>query len=449
MHIDIPGHVTQILRSLNRAGYEAYVVGGCVRDSILNRTPSDWDITTSALPMEVKAVFKRTVDTGIEHGTVTVLSGGSAVEVTTYRIDGKYEDGRHPKQVTFTPSLEEDLKRRDFTINAMAYNDEEGLVDLFDGTGDLERGMIRAVGDPVMRFTEDALRMMRAVRFAGQLGFDIDEETLKAIEKLHENLRLISPERIQTELVKLVTGMYPDRMRQMYKTGLTAVFLPEFDTAMETQQNTPHHYLSVGEHTMRGMELAPSDKVIRLTMLFHDLGKPGAKTTDENGRDHFHGHPQISAMIAKRRLKELRFDNATSDDVAILTEYHDIRIRPEEKNVRRVLAKLGRRRFEMLLLIQKADILAQSDYLRKEKLSDLSAVENIFSEITQKGDCISIKELAIDGNDLMELGFVKGPALGKELSSLLDMVLDDPGLNDKHRLLEIAKEDLAKIEQIS
>ena len=267
INMNLPADVQNIINVLESNGHEAYAVGGCVRDCILGKVPHDWDITTSALPEQVKALFSHTFDTGIEHGTVTVLMNGVGYEVTTYRVDGKYEDGRHPKEVTFTASLEEDLKRRDFTINAMAYNDSRGLVDLFGGEADLQTGIIKAVGNPTERFTEDALRMLRALRFSAQLGFEIEADTYEAIKKLAPTLERISAERIQVEMVKLVTSDHPEKLRDVYDTGLSKVFFPELDAMMECDQVNKHHMYTVGEHTIVSMGLAPADKTIRLVFL--------------------------------------------------------------------------------------------------------------------------------------------------------------------------------------
>ena len=271
----LPEKVNMIIETIQAAGFEAYAVGGCVRDSILGRIPDDWDITTSAKPHEIKKLFKRTIDTGIQHGTVTVMLDKDGYEVTTYRIDGEYEDSRHPKEVTFTSNLKEDLRRRDFTINAMAYNEKVGLVDIFEGMSDIEKKVIRCVGDAKERFTEDALRMMRAVRFSAQLGYSIDEDTKNAIKELAPTLQKISAERIQVELVKLVLSPNPDYLKIAYETGITAQVFPEFDLCMETKQNNPHHMYSVGEHTLWSMKHIKADRVLRLAMLFHDMGKPG------------------------------------------------------------------------------------------------------------------------------------------------------------------------------
>ena len=281
--INIPDKAKDVIGTIMAAGFEAYVVGGCVRDSVLGRTPEDWDITTSARPEQVKALFPHTVDTGLQHGTVTVMMGREGFEVTTYRIDGKYEDCRHPENVTFTPSLREDLQRRDLTINAMAYNEEQGLVDIFGGMEDISEGIVRCVGDPRERFREDALRILRAIRFSAQLGYVIEEGTRKAAAELAPLLSKISAERIQTELVKLLVSPHPEYLRLAYECKVTAVFLPEFDKAMETPQRHPHHCYSVGEHILSSLGYVEADRVLRLAMLFHDIGKPEVMTADTDG----------------------------------------------------------------------------------------------------------------------------------------------------------------------
>ena len=311
MVIELPEKVKYVIDTLMDAGYEAYAVGGCIRDSILGRKPEDWDITTSANPMQVKNLFRRTIDTGIQHGTVTVMLEKEGFEVTTYRIDGEYEDGRHPKKVVFTSNLIEDLKRRDFTINAMAYNEKDGLVDAFCGIEDLEKKVIRCVGNPEERFGEDALRMMRAVRFAAQLGFSIEKNTKRAIVELAGNLSKVSAERIQVELVKLLVSNHPEEFMTAYETGLTKVFLPEFDAMIKTPQNNKHHCYNVGEHTIEAVKNSPQDKILRLTMLLHDVAKPVCKSVDEQGIYHFYGHPAKGAEMAKDILRRLKFDNDT------------------------------------------------------------------------------------------------------------------------------------------
>ena len=437
MTIQLPEDVKKIIEIIEKAGYEAYAVGGCVRDSLLLRNPNDWDITTSAKPEKVKELFKKTIDTGIEHGTVTVMMHHVGYEVTTYRIDGEYEDARHPKNVTFTSNLIEDLKRRDFTINAMAYNDRSGIEDAFDGISDLEKGIIRAVGNPRERFDEDALRMMRAVRFSAQLGYSIEEDTKKAIKELSPNLQKISAERIQVELVKLVSSDHPEKMRDLYETGITAVILPEFDKAMVTAQNNPHHCYTVGEHIIQSMAASDADKNIRLAMLYHDIGKPACLTTDEKGIDHFYGHPEVSGQICKASLRKLKFDNDTIHTVVQLVTHHDYQILPEKKYVRRAMNRIGKDIFPLLLKVKQADLYAQSTYQREEKQEKLDEICALYKEIVQENECVDLKGLAVTGSDLIAWGMKPGRELGEMLSQLLAVVIDDPGKNQKEALKEI------------
>ena len=440
MQLTIPTPAEKILQTLDEHGYEAYVVGGCVRDSVLGRDPHDWDITTSASPEQVKEIFDRTIDTGIQHGTVTVMIDREGYEVTTYRIDGEYEDGRHPKEVCFTSSLEEDLKRRDFTMNAMAYNPSKGLVDLFGGMDDMENHVIRCVGDPMERFQEDALRIMRAVRFSAQLGFAIDDSTRQAITALAPNLKYVSAERIQAELVKLLASPHPDYFRVAYETGITREFLPEFDACMETEQNTPHHCYTVGEHILHSTLNVPADKVLRLTMLFHDIAKPLMKTTDENGCDHFKKHAEKGETVVKGILRRLKFDNDTIDKVTRLVRWHDERPEPSMKAVRRAVNRIGEDIFPMYLVVRKADLLAQSTYRREEKLEHLMKIEECYNQIREEAQCVSMKSLAVSGRDLIQAGFKPGPEMGQLLNRMLDHVLEVPEDNTKEKLMAFIKE---------
>ena len=440
MKISLPKDVEYIINTLQRAGYEAYAVGGCVRDTILNREPDDWDITTSAKPMEIKRLFPVTIDTGIQHGTVTVLKNHVGYEVTTYRIDGEYADNRHPKEVIFTANLKEDLLRRDFTINAMAYNHEEGIIDEYGGLDDIRDGIIRCVGNPYDRFSEDALRIMRAVRFSAQLGYRIEEETSKAIIKLSPNLASISAERINTELTKLLLSPNPDYLRDAYRLGITGVVLPELDRCMECEQVNPHHCYSVGEHTLHSLKIVPDDKVLRYTMLFHDFGKPDTQSVGEDGRMHFYGHPAVSERMASDIMHRLKFDNDTMNAVKLLCKKHDLEITEDNKHVRRAMNKLGTDNFGKLLLVKRADCMAQSDYKREEKLASLDNLTSIYNEIVNAGECVCMKDLAVCGRDLIDLGIKPGPAMGAILGELLNKVIDDPALNDREVLLEIVKE---------
>ena len=436
MKMILPEKVNFIINKLQEHGYEGYAVGGCVRDAMLSRIPQDWDITTSAKPEEVKALFRHTIDTGIQHGTVTVMLEHEGFEVTTYRIDGEYEDARHPKEVQFTSNLLEDLKRRDFTINAMAYNAKDGLVDAFDGLGDLQRGIIRCVGVAEERFTEDALRMLRAVRFAAQLGFEIETNTKEAIKKLAPNLAKVSVERIQMELVKLLTSPHPEEIRTAWETGLTKVFLPEFDKMMETGQNHPHHKYSVGEHTIVALQNAAPKKILRLTMLLHDMAKPVCKTTDENGIDHFFGHQPKGGEMAKSILRRLKFDNDTTNRVSKLVVCHDSRPEPTEKAIRKAVFKNGTEQYPLLFEVQRADVLAQSEFQREEKLKMIDLYEKEYKNIITKKQCLSLKELAVKGADLIALGMQPGKEIGETLQKLLEIVLEEPELNTKEKLIE-------------
>lgn len=445
--INLPEKVNEILNVLMANGYEAFAVGGCVRDSLLCREPNDWDITTSAKPEEVKSLFRRTVDTGIKHGTVTVLLGDDGYEVTTYRIDGVYEDGRHPVEVEYTALLSEDLRRRDFTINAMAYNEQQGLVDLFGGQEDLENKKIRAVGVAKERFNEDALRIMRAVRFAAQLDYDIDEATALACRELAQNLEKISAERIHEELTKLMCSPHPEKLRIAYELGITKVILPEFDEMMVTEQNHPHHCYTVGEHTIHAFCNVDSQKYdkqtlmqLRYGMLFHDLGKPTCKVTDENGIDHFHGHPEISAKIADSIMKRLKFDNKSRAAITAIARYHDLRPRLTFPGVRKMINLIGLDIASVLIDVQTADIMAQSMYERQEKLERLSKLQEYLDKIFADGNPLFIKDLAINGNDLMEEEIAKGKRIGEVLNHLLSIVLDNPEKNNRENLLYLANE---------
>lgn len=439
MIVKLPIDVKNIIETLEADGHEAFAVGGCVRDTLLFREPGDWDITTSAKPEQVKRLFLHTIDTGIEHGTVTVMMNHTGYEVTTYRIDGEYEDARHPKEVVFTSNLVEDLKRRDFTINAMAYNDRAGIVDEFDGMGDLDRKVIRCVGNPRERFSEDALRMLRGVRFAAQLGFSIDEETKDAIRELAPNLAKVSKERIAIELVKILTSDHPEEIRTAYELGLTKVFMPEFDVAMETVQHNQHHMYTVGEHSIKAMQNVRPEKGIRLIMLLHDLAKPVVLTTDDSGNDHFVGHQQAGADMARTILRRLKFDNATIDFVYKMIRHHDDRPPMDNKAlVRRRISQIGLENMPLMIEIKRADILAQSTYKFEEKMGYVDEFEKACVEIKEKNHCVNKKDLSVNGNDLREMGMKQGQEMGIVLDLLFALVLNDPALNEREKLLERA-----------
>ncbi len=434
--MDIPEKVAGLISRLEAHGYEAYAVGGCIRDTLLGKKPKDWDITTSASPGEVKRVFPRTVDTGIQHGTVTVLLGREGFEVTTYRVDGNYSDGRHPDSVCFTSSLLEDLRRRDFTINAMAYNPSRGLVDAFAGQEDLRQGIIRCVGCPEARFTEDALRMLRAVRFSAQLGFVIEKGTKQAIEKLAPNLQKVSRERIQMEMIKLLTSPHPEKILDAWETGMMEWIMPEFDRMMQQPQINPYHCFDVGRHTAAMLQNIAPDKVLRLTALFHDMGKPDTCVWDEKGETHFYNHAAVSARLAKKRMKDWRLDNDTIDKVTKLIAYHSYPFRREKKMVRSVMNQVGEPLFLPLMEVMRADTLAKSDYTKQDRLEDIEAIIRLYEEILESKECFQMKDLAVNGNDLIRAGVKPGKELGTILQKMLGHVLEYPQDNEKERLMK-------------
>ncbi len=446
MQITVPEKVKTVIGKLQDEGFEAYAVGGCVRDAYLGVEPHDWDITTNALPEQVKKLFRRTVDIGIEHGTVKVMIGNDGYEITTYRIDGEYEDSRHPKEVTFTADLKEDLRRRDFTINAMAYSEKTGLVDMFGGVDDLKAGMIRAVGDPEERFSEDALRILRALRFSAKFGYDIEDATRQAIIKLAPALKNISAERIRDEIEKIVCSDNPDRLRWAYIFGVTAVVFPEWDAMMECKQTTPHHFTDVGDHTIVAMEyivshyhdIPDSDRrILCLATLLHDTGKPVMKTTGKDGVDHFKGHPEESERIAEEVLKRLRYDNDTIRIVKKLVRFHDERPRLTYPSIRRFIGAVEAANMENLMRLKYADLYAHAGYQWDDKLYQVETLDKMYRKIMEDGDALTIKDLAVGGSDLIDMGFKAGPEIGEILNRLLGYVLDDPKKNEKNRLLEM------------
>lgn len=451
--IQLPETVSEIITKLEQNGFEAYAVGGCIRDSILLKQPKDWDITTSAKPNEIKALFKRTVDTGIEHGTVTVMSDKTGYEVTTYRIDGEYEDGRHPRQVEFTNSLSEDLKRRDFTINAMAYNDKDGLVDLFGGVNDIKDHIIRCVGSARERFDEDALRMLRAVRFSAQLDFKIDQETKTAIIEDAYKLGKISAERIRMELGKLLLSKHPEKLLPVYETGISKVVLPEFDKMMATEQENPYHIYNVGMHTIHALcnliknieftELDIKQKQILVwAVLLHDAAKPDTKVFDDNNIAHFYGHPEKGSEKAREILKRLKFDNETVESVVRLIYYHDhyydnMRYGLTPAGIRRAVGIIGEDIIKLLFILQEADMKSHNPETAENRVRMLYKAKEIYKEVLARDECISLKTLAVKGDDLIRAGYKSGPELGKLLKLLLEHVILYPSDNEKTKLLQV------------
>ena len=430
----IPTDVKEIISILKQHGYEAYMVGGCVRDELLGRKPNDYDITTSAEPSEVKDIFAKTIDTGIKHGTVTVRYNEQNYEITTYRIDGEYFDNRHPSEVSFTKSLVEDLKRRDFTINAFAYNDEEGLLDYFDGYADLNNHIIRAVGDPNKRFQEDALRILRAVRFSAQLNFAIEQNTRKACAEEADRLASISEERIRDEIVKIIMSDHPEKLIDAYELGLTKIVLPEFDAMMKTAQETPYHQYNVGVHTIVALQNSPKDLIIRLSLLFHDVGKPKTKTIDETGKAHFFNHAVEGEKIAREILRRLKFSNKIVDTVCFLILHHSDEFIPQPKYIRRAIKKITPELFPYYLEIQRADVLGQSDFTQDIILRDNQTMRKLYDEYIKENNCFSLKDLAVHGDDLIKLN-ISGKEIGVILNNMLNYVVDNPANNNKEFLL--------------
>lgn len=427
MKLKLPPKVVYILDILERNGFEAYVVGGCVRDAVLAKEPADWDITTGALPEQVKKLFRRVVETGIRHGTVTVMLEEDGFEVTTFRG----ENGE------FAGSLREDLDHRDFTINAMAFSERRGLIDCHGGMRDLQKKVIRCVGDPAERFDEDPLRVMRAVRFAAQLGFSVDRATIEAAAIFRDRLKDVSAERIRDELVKTITSGRPEVVRELYEFGITAIILPEFDRCVGVSQNNPFHCCDVSEHTLAALQAIRQDPVLRMTMLLHDFGKPEVRWTDSFGKDHFQGHCEAGAGMADGILKRLKYDNDTRKRIVNLIRWHDIRPEASKPGIRRAMYTVGPENFRDLLEVQEADARGKSAYALKKETERLGDVRRIAEEIQREGDCLSLKGLAINGNDLLEIG-VQGRDIGSVLESALMIVLADPALNEREVLLSYA-----------
>jgi len=444
MTIEMPEQVRQIIDWLEAGGFEAYLVGGCVRDSLLGRAVHDWDICTSARPMEMKRCLRgyKLLETGARHGTLTAVVEDKTYEITTFRVDGPYSDRRRPDSVTFVRSLREDLARRDFTINAMAYNDRRGLIDPFGGREDLEKGVLRCVGEPEERFSEDALRILRALRIAAVFGFTIEERTAQAAHRLRHTLRDISAERIQSELKKLLAGPRAADVLREFR-DVVAVFIPEIEPMFDFEQHNPYHVYDVWEHTLRTVEAVASTPVLRLTMLLHDISKPECFAMDNKGVGHFYGHPDRGAEKARQILRRLKFDNDTIDDVYALVKYHDIPFDPTVKIIRRRLRKIGKRRFQLLLEVKRADALGQNPEHLEKRLKNLEAARQILEKIERENLCYTVSGLDIRGDDLIALGFERGPAIGETLEALLDMVINETLENRKEALLREAKKRLA------
>ena len=439
--MDMPKNVDIAINLLQSAGFEAYAVGGCVRDSLLGKTPNDWDITTSAKPEDMKSVFAdfHCIDTGIKHGTVTVVIDGEPLEITTFRLDGEYEDNRHPKSVTFTSDLGADLGRRDFTVNAMAYSKMTGTVDLFGGQNDLKNGIIRCVGDPDRRFNEDALRILRALRFASALDFEIEEKTAQSLLKNRALLGNISEERIAKELLKLVCGKGAKRILTDFAPVLFEI-LPELQPMYKNSHDNPHHCYDIYEHTLIAVESIDPEPTLRFAMLLHDCGKPAVKKFDENGVAHFYGHQRISAEISAQILARLKVSNKFRDEILFLVSNHDRwELYENTEKMPRYLSKFGLDGVLKLLKVMRADVLAQSPEYRY-RLDQIADAEEIAKNLAAQKPCLSLSELQINGRTLMDIGIPQGRKLGAVLAQLLDEVIDGVTKNTQEALTTRARE---------
>ena len=439
----IPQLVNFILSRLRQAGYQAYAVGGCVRDLLRGETPHDWDVCTSARPDEIEQVFfdLPRIDTGKQHGTIAVILDHKPVEITTFRADGAYLDHRHPAAVTFLPDLAGDLARRDFTVNAMALDEQDQPIDLFGGQEDLKNHIIRTVGDPAARFREDGLRILRGLRFASRLDFEIEPKTTRAMIEERALLNSISAERIFTELKGILVGQAAGRVLRAFAPVLFTI-LPELAPMAGFEQHSPYHDSDVWEHTLRAFEASPPDPVFRLALLFHDCGKPACFFRDENGRGHFYGHPQKSRELAEGALRRLKCDSATMERVLYLIEKHDTWLPETEKNMRRLVMQAGESRLRDLLTVQRADALAHAPLGRDPALRNIEKWERLLDVVLQDTPCLSLQSLAVSGDDLLSLGMAPGPRMGQLLNDILERVADGDLPNEKPALLAYAKKHI-------
>ena len=436
---EIPASVKRVLNTLVAHKHQAYIVGGCVRDIIMDVEPHDWDITTSATPDEVKACFPQTIDTGIKHGTVTVVMDGENFEVTTFRLDGTYEDHRHPEEVSFTACLVEDLSRRDFHMNAIAMDMDGHITDPFGGKADIAAKQITCVGNPNKRFQEDALRILRAMRFASRLGFEITPNTAQMMHANKGLLRYVSAERIQKEFVSILCGDYARQVLMEFR-DIIAVIIPEIEACFDCEQNHPSHCYDVYEHIVQSVyEIPYPDPILKLAMFFHDIGKPQTRVTDKDGINHFYGHAKVSKDIAEPRMSFLRFDTETKTAVIELVGRHDAEFTPSSTFVLHMLNKMGETQFRRLLEVRKADVLAQSYLNRQARLDKVANTKIVLERVLKEQRAFKVKDLAINGDDLITAGFLSGPEMGKLLNIMLQAVIDGDLENNKTALLDFAK----------
>lgn len=436
-----------VFDTLEKSGFECYAVGGCVRDMLLKLTPHDVDFTTNATPDEILDCFKeyKTFELGKKFGTISVLNDGAIYEITTYRIDGEYTDSRHPDKVEFSRNLKDDLARRDFTVNAMAMDSNGNVVDIYNGKADLESKLIRAVGDAEKRFTEDALRIFRALRFSAKLGFSIEESTAKACKNLAHLLDNVHPQRLRDELTAFIIGDNVPELLTEYR-DVFARIIPELKPSFDFRQITAHHRYDVFTHTVKAVGFAPKDARIRLALLLHDIAKPLCYTTDKAGISHFNGHPQKSADIAMEILRRFSFSSDFVNDVVRFIKYHDVRFEKPRLHIKRLLMELTEEDFRNLLTIQRCDIMAQSEYIREEKLERIDFIEKEFEAVLEENSCLNLKGLAVNGNDIMTLG-ISGKKVGVVLEYLLTQVVEDKVSNQKNELIRCAEEYISRIDK--
>ena len=435
--ITIPNEVKTVMNKLSENGFRSYIVGGCVRDSVMGREPNDWDVTTDATPEQIKKVFSdfRTVDTGIKHGTILVVSGKYPVETTTFRIDGEYSDNRHPDSVTFTKDIKDDLARRDFTINAMAYNDEEGLIDPFGGREDIDKKIIKCVGDPDKRFTEDALRILRGIRFASVLGFSVEDNTSAAIIRNEQLLSSIAAERINSELVKLLCGENVFDVLSAYRSVI-GVFIPELKLEFDFRQYGKKHGYDVWMHTVHTVNNIENDPILRLTMLLHDTGKVATHELDANGNSTFKNHAAVGGVIAENILKRLKFSKDYIKTVSFLVSVHDMEVPESKVEVKKYLRLLGEVNYIRLMKIRRADKSGLAKGYR-DITEKLIFAYNTFDEVLNNGEPFLLSHLAVNGSDLKKL--IDEKQIGETLEYLLETVTKVPELNNKNSLLELIK----------
>lgn len=442
MTIGLPKNVKTVIEILEKNGYEAYIVGGCVRDELLGRTPKDYDIATSAVPEQTKRCFKnfKVIGTGIQHGTVTVIVNGESFEITTFRKDGTYSDRRRPDSVAFSLSIKDDLARRDFTVNAMAYNPRTGLIDLYDGQKDLFRRRISCVGDPEKRFGEDALRIMRALRFASELDFGLDKNTAEAAHKMKDLLEEISVERISKELSLLLCGSAPFNILTEF-SDVIAVIIPEIELCIDFDQHNKYHIYDVWTHTAAAVERSEANPDVRLALMLHDIGKPFCFKADDEGNGHFYGHEKLSADIAGTILHRLRFSTETANRVSKLIRYHYVTPVNDDKVVKRLLSTLGNEDYFLLMEVMKGDNRAKHRFCI-ERVQVIEAMQKRAERIIAENQCLKLSDLEVNGSDMLELGFT-GERIGTILKDILDAVIDEKIPNERAALLRFARGRLA------